>query len=72
MKSSFINFLRILKIVPGNALVVDSRRQFRPLSKFGNSFLNRLQCSVLKNEVLKELTIVDTPGILSGEKHRCG
>ena len=28
-------------IVPGNALVVDPKKQFRPLSKFGNAFLNR-------------------------------
>ena len=29
--------------VPGNALVVDPKKQFRPLSKFGNAFLNRFQ-----------------------------
>src|SRR5689334_20540597 len=29
--------------IPGNALVIDADRQFRPLAKFGNSFLNRLQ-----------------------------
>ena len=27
--------------VPGNALVVDPKLPFRPLTKFGNSFLNR-------------------------------
>lgn len=27
--------------IPGNALVGDSKRQFRPLDKFGNSFLSR-------------------------------
>ncbi|CAK9297322.1 unnamed protein product [Gordionus sp. m RMFG-2023] len=57
-------------IIPGNALVVDPKRQFRPLSKFGNAFLNRFQCSLVDNSVLKSLTIVDTPGILSGEKQR--
>ena len=56
--------------IPGNALVVDAKKQFRPLSKFGNAFLNRFQCSMVKNDVLKSLTIVDTPGILSGEKQR--
>lgn len=57
-------------VVPGNALVVDPKRQFRPLAKFGNAFLNRFQCSMVKSPVLDNITIVDTPGILSGEKQR--
>ena len=57
-------------IIPGNALVVDTKKQFRPLSKFGNAFLNRFQCSMQSNSVLRSMTIVDTPGILSGEKQR--
>jgi len=57
-------------VVPGNALVVDPKKQFRPLSKFGNAFLNRFQCSGTNSSVLKGISIVDTPGILSGEKQR--
>ncbi|RLU17240.1 hypothetical protein DMN91_011309 [Ooceraea biroi] len=57
-------------VIPGNALVVDPVKQFRPLSKFGNAFLNRLQCSTVASPVLKGISIVDTPGILSGEKQR--
>lgn len=56
--------------IPGNALVVDPKKQFRPLSKFGNAFLNRFQCSSVNSPVLKGISIVDTPGILSGEKQR--
>ena len=40
-------------IIPGNALVVDAKKRFRPLSKFGNAFLNRFQCSNTTSEVLK-------------------
>jgi len=57
-------------IIPGNALVVDPTKQFKPLSKFGNTFLNKFQCSTTDSEILKSLVIVDTPGILSGEKQR--
>lgn len=58
------------RVIPGNALVVDPNKQFRPLSKFGNAFLNRFQCSTVASPVLKGISIVDTPGILSGEKQR--
>ncbi|CAN7938169.1 unnamed protein product [Ixodes hexagonus] len=57
-------------VIPGNALVVDAKKQFRPLARFGNAFLNRFQCSQVNSAVLQTLTIVDTPGILSGEKQR--
>ncbi|XP_078000886.1 EH domain-containing protein 1-like [Glandiceps talaboti] len=57
-------------VIPGNALVVDPKKQFRPLSRFGNAFLNRFQCSLVCSEVMNSISIIDTPGILAGEKQR--
>ena len=55
--------------VPGNAVVVDPALPFTQLSNFGNNFLNKLECVQLKdNEVVEGITLVDTPGVLSGEK----
>lgn len=56
------------QVIPGNALIVDPKKPFRTLSSFGNAFLNRFCCSELPSGVLESITIVDTPGILSGEK----
>ncbi|NP_001096442.2 EH domain-containing protein 4 [Xenopus tropicalis] len=56
--------------IPGNALVVDPKKPFRKLNSFGNAFLNRFMCSQLPNEVLRSISIIDSPGILSGEKQR--
>lgn len=56
------------RTIPGNAVVSDRKKQFCSLDSFGNNFLNRFQCSESNNDFLKNITIVDTPGILSGDK----
>ncbi|GKY91155.1 hypothetical protein MPSEU_000088300 [Mayamaea pseudoterrestris] len=58
------------KIVPGAALCSQSDRPFTGLSPFGNNFLSRLEGVELNSPLLKNVTIVDTPGILSGAKQR--
>eukprot|EP00931_Biecheleriopsis_adriatica_P050186 TRINITY_DN29044_c0_g1_i1.p1 TRINITY_DN29044_c0_g1~~TRINITY_DN29044_c0_g1_i1.p1 ORF type:complete len:533 (-),score=118.50 TRINITY_DN29044_c0_g1_i1:173-1771(-) len=55
---------------PGNALVVDNELPFTQLSHFGNAFLSRLEAARLPSPVLERLTLIDTPGVLSGEKQR--
>lgn len=56
------------RTIPGNALSVHPDMPFRGLDRFGVSFLSRFEGSQLPSTVLKSITLVDTPGILSGKK----
>ena len=58
------------KIVPGAALCSQQDRPFTGLSPFGNNFLSRLEGVELDSPILCNVTLVDTPGILSGQKQR--
>eukprot|EP00927_Polykrikos_kofoidii_P048060 TRINITY_DN42293_c0_g1_i1.p1 TRINITY_DN42293_c0_g1~~TRINITY_DN42293_c0_g1_i1.p1 ORF type:complete len:636 (+),score=107.13 TRINITY_DN42293_c0_g1_i1:65-1909(+) len=58
------------RVIPGNALVVDTSLPFTQLSHFGNAFLTRLECSKLNSPVLEGISFIDSPGVLSGEKQR--
>jgi hypothetical protein len=58
------------KIIPGAALCSQTDRPFTGLGPFGNNFLSRLEGVELNSPLLKNVTIVDTPGILSGAKQR--
>jgi len=70
MQGDIENGRRQTGVVPGNALVVDKTKPFRGLSMYGNAFLSRFQASQLDNQLLNSISIIDTPGILSGEKQR--
>jgi len=61
---------KVDQVIPGNALVVDQDMPFVNLGHLGNNFLCRFECSKLDCPVLEGVTLVDTPGILSGEKQR--
>lgn len=55
------------RTIPGNALIDNPKQQFRSLTSFGNAFLNRFQCLTVNSAILQNLTIVDAPGILTGD-----
>mmetsp|Transcript_13261 Transcript_13261/g.27062 ORF Transcript_13261/g.27062 Transcript_13261/m.27062 type:complete len:567 (+) Transcript_13261:86-1786(+) len=58
------------RVVPGNALSVSPDLPYHGLQQFGVSFLNKLEGAQIPCPVLRNISIVDTPGILSGEKQR--
>lgn len=60
------------KVIPGAALCSQSDRPFRGLSPFGNNFLSKLEAVELDTPILRNITLVDTPGILSGTKQSVG
>ncbi len=56
------------QVTTRNTLALDPTRQFGALQSFGNAFLSRFEASFLPSPVLKSITLIETPGILSGEK----
>jgi len=56
------------RITPGAALTSQADRPFRGLSPFGNNFLSRFEGIEVASPILSNITIIDTPGILSGDK----
>lgn len=57
---------------PGHALVMQGDKPFRGLASFGNNFLSKFEGSEVNSAILCNVTIVDTPGVLAGEKQRIG
>jgi GTPase SAR1 family protein len=58
------------KLVKGNTLTVTPSLPFSSLSQFGSAFLNHFVGSSSASPLLKRITFIDTPGVLSGEKQR--
>lgn len=55
---------------PGNTLVVQTDKPFTGLAQYGNGFLSKFESAECENRLLEEITLIDTPGVLSGEKQR--
>ena len=53
----------------GNAVTAVGDLPFAGLTAFGG-FLNKFEAALTDSPVLKDITIIDTPGVLSGEKQR--
>lgn len=51
---------------------MQSDKPFTALSRFGTAFLSKFQASQLDSPILKNVTFIDTPGVLSGTKQRIG
>jgi len=58
------------RVTPGNTLAVQPDKPYSGLSQFGSGFLSKFQSSQCNARLLEEITLVDTPGVLSGEKQR--
>ncbi|KAM7279021.1 hypothetical protein ACFE04_006155 [Oxalis oulophora] len=56
--------------VPGNTIIVQPDMPFSGLTNFGTAFLSKFECSQMPHPLLQHITLVDTPGVLSGEKQR--
>ena len=58
------------KVIKGNSLTVVPELPFGGLANFGAAFLNKFEASVCPATLLESVTIIDSPGVLSGEKQR--
>lgn len=56
--------------IPGNTVAVQADMPFSGLTTFGTAFLSKFECSQMPHSLLEHITLVDTPGVLSGEKQR--
>ncbi|TKR64043.1 hypothetical protein L596_024639 [Steinernema carpocapsae] len=52
----------------GTTLAADSSMPFQSLNLFGQCFLTRFRGASLSSPILEQITFLDTPGILSGQK----
>lgn len=60
------------RLIPGHALVMQASKPFRGLASFGNNFLTKFEGAEVKSPILRNITLIDTPGVLAGEKQRIG
>eukprot|EP00747_Dinoflagellata_sp_TGD_P166030 gnl/TRDRNA2_/TRDRNA2_188204_c0_seq1.p1 gnl/TRDRNA2_/TRDRNA2_188204_c0~~gnl/TRDRNA2_/TRDRNA2_188204_c0_seq1.p1 ORF type:complete len:473 (-),score=92.81 gnl/TRDRNA2_/TRDRNA2_188204_c0_seq1:39-1457(-) len=60
------------RLIHGNAATCMKELPYQGLSAFGGNFLNSFQTLVQPAGILRDITFIDTPGVLSGSKQRIG
>ena len=60
------------RTIPGSALSVHKDLPFTSVTKFGTSFLNKFEAAEMNADLLRSVSLIDTPGVLSGQKQRIG
>ncbi|KAF8821299.1 sarcalumenin/eps15 family protein [Cardiosporidium cionae] len=63
-----VEYGKVDQLIYGNAAAADGKSPYFPLSDFGNDFLSRFVVSQVPVPILQGVTLIDTPGILSGSK----
>lgn len=58
------------RTIPGHAAASETDLPFHSLETHGSAFLSKFEIAQMDSELLKTITLIDTPGVLSGEKQR--
>jgi len=69
-KQDGVNKAIVGKTVKGNSLTVLPELPFSSLAAFGSGFLSHFVGSITPAPLLEHITLIDTPGVLTGEKQR--
>eukprot|EP01044_Picomonas_judraskeda_P009935 COSAG03_NODE_1247_length_4481_cov_10.407255_3_plen_191_part_00 len=60
----------VSKTIPGHAAASETNLPFHSLQEHGSGFLSKFEIAEMDSPLLETVTIIDTPGVLSGEKQR--
>ncbi|VDO16361.1 unnamed protein product, partial [Brugia timori] len=63
-----VDYSEKTQTISGITLASDPNYQFQSLKIFGDVFLNKLRATRFNAPLLKYISIIDTPGILTGDK----
>ena len=60
------------RTIPGHAAASETHLPFHSLQEHGSGFLSKFEIAEIDSPLLETVTIIDSPGVLSGEKQRRG